>query len=417
MSYIKDYIELHNKHRIALVGANSQGKTYQLEQLSKARDLKGKFIFVESETKADENMKNSADGTTLIEWITELIGLDDLNKVIDETISKIKISNNSERINVELKNCVKSYKGLIEFSMTTNNNNESRYGSGERVLGQLIMIDNILNEDNNKYEFLIVDEPEAHLHPSLYYLISKTLNSISQRGIKVVIATHSQEILKYFVEDSDEIIMMKNFNTIPLKNVDYYYNLKKGLDLYEDDKLIMDSYKRIKNKDILYFKTIMMDGIYKALFSNIVILGEGIIEEELFNMYLADYYENYYDKNVCTIVTYGKEMMPWYIKILNDIGIKNLCIFDQDNEDSPKHAELNKYIRNEAKDTIEFVKSGKGNKDNNIESFLNISLENGDKAKYDISEIRYLYLNKDEKLSKLLNNINEKVNKISANEF
>lgn len=41
MSYIKDYIEKTNKSRVALVGANSQGKTYQLEQLSK--ELKGKL--------------------------------------------------------------------------------------------------------------------------------------------------------------------------------------------------------------------------------------------------------------------------------------------------------------------------------------------------------------------------------------
>lgn len=65
MSELKEYII--NKNRIALVGANSQGKTYQLEQLSKA--CNGKVIFVESETKSDENMKNSGEKTTLIEWI------------------------------------------------------------------------------------------------------------------------------------------------------------------------------------------------------------------------------------------------------------------------------------------------------------------------------------------------------------
>ena len=357
MSYLRNYFESPKKNRIALVGANSQGKTYQLEQLSKA--CTGKVIFVESETKSDENMKNSAEKTTLIEWITELIGLDDINAVIDNIISKMRISNSNERIFVELKNSVKSYKGIIEFVMKSNNNSKELAGSGERVLGQLIMIDNILDDNNSKYEYLIVDEPEAHLHPSLYYLIAKTLNNISHRGIKVAIATHSEEILKYFVEDSSEIIMMKDLNPIPLKNTDYYYHLKDGIACYEDEILMMESYKKIRDKDNLYFKTIMFDGIYKALFSNTVIIGEGVIEEELFNLYLNKYYENYYNKNVCSIISHGKEMIPWYISILNDIGINNICIYDCDNEDSPKHKYLNEYIENNAKKKIKITNSEK----------------------------------------------------------
>ena len=407
MSYLKNYFESPKKNRIALVGANSQGKTYQLDQLSKA--CSGKVIFVESETKSDENMKNSAEKTTLIEWITELIGLDDINAVIDGIISKIQISNSNERLSVELKNCVKSYKGLIEFSMQSNNNSEKKAGSGERVLGQLIMIDNILDDNNSKYEYLIVDEPEAHLHPSLYYLIAKTLNNISHRGIKVAIATHSEEILKYFAEDSSEIIMMKNLNPMPLKSTDYYYHLKDGIACYEDDTFMMESYKKIKDKDILYFKTIMFDGIYKALFSNTVIIGEGVVEEELFNLYLTKYFENYYNKNVCSIISHGKEMIPWYISILNDIGINNLCIYDCDNEDSPKHKYLNEYIENNAIKKIKIIASEK----NDLEHFLGIGIKDGNKGKYDISEIRYLYLNDDEKLIGLLNQINDSINELN----
>lgn len=407
MSYLKNYFESPKKNRIALVGANSQGKTYQLEQLSKS--CVGKVIFVESETKSDENMKNSAEKTTLIEWITELIGLDDINNVIDNIISEMSINNSNERISVELKNSVKSYKGLIEFSMKSNNNSKNLAGSGERVLGQLIMIDNILDGNNSKYEYLIVDEPEAHLHPSLYYLIAKTLNNISHRGIKVAIATHSEEILKYFVEDSTEIIIMKDLNPIPLKTIDYYYHLKDGIECYEEESLMMKSYKRIKDKDKLYFKTIMFDGIYKALFSNTVIIGEGVIEEELFNLYLNKYYDNYYNKNVCSIISYGKEMIPWYINILNDIGINNLCIYDCDKEDDQKHKFLNEYIENHANKKIKITANGK----NDLEHFLGIEFNDGDKGKYDISEIRYLYLNNNETLMGLLKQINDLVNELN----
>lgn len=407
MSYLKSYFDNYGKNRIALVGANSQGKTYQLEQLFKA--CSGKVIFVESETKSDENMKNSAEKTTLIEWITELVGLDDINTVIDNMITRLQISNSNERISVELKNCVKSYKGLIEFSTHSNNNSKGLAGSGEKVLGQLIMIDNILDGKKNKNEYLIVDEPEAHLHPSLYYLIAKTLNNISKRGIKVAIATHSEEILKYFVEDSSEIIMMKNLNLMPLKSTEYYYHLKDNIACYVDESLMMKSYEIIKDKDELYFKTIMFDGIYKALFSSNVIIGEGVIEGELFNLYLNKYYENYYSKNICSIISYGKEMIPWYVSILNDIGIKNLCIYDCDIEDNPKHQFLNNYIENNAIKKIRIS----ANEKNDLEHLLGICIKDRDKGKYDISEIRYLYLNEDKELMGLLKQINDLVDEMN----
>lgn len=399
--FLENYFNSSSKNRIALVGANSQGKTYQLEQLSKTN--KGKIIYVESETKSDENMKNSAESTTLIEWITELIGLDDLNKVIDNTITKLNIKNGNDMINVELKNCAKSYKGLIEFAMTTNSNDKKLSGSGEKVLGQLIMISNILNEDNNKYEYLIVDEPEAHLHPSLYYLIAKTLNIISHNGIKVVIATHSSEILQYFVEDSSEIVVMKKLEPIPLKKTESYYELKNQFRIYTDNNYMMKSFKRIREKDRLYFNTVILKEIYRSLFSNVVIIGEGVIEDELFKIYKNEYYKDYSECNVESIVVYGKDMIPWYISILKDIGIKTVCLFDTDNEDDCKHLEINNIIRELANKYYGFV----GNNKNNIESYLNIK-ENG-KGKDDIVELQYLYINNDKKLKEFLANINEMI--------
>lgn len=409
MSYIKDYIEKTNKSRVALVGANSQGKTYQLEQLSK--ELKGKIIFVESETKSDENMKNSSEGTTLIEWITYLIGIEKLNNTIDEIISDLNITSSNDRVNVSLKNSSKTYKGLIEFAVSSNNNSKNLAGSGEKVLGQLMMINNILteNNNNNKYEYLIVDEPEAHLHPSLYALISKTLKSISNIGIKVVIATHSYEILKYFVEDTNEIIRMENLEPKVLNDSEYYYNLKDKYTIYTDDNLYMDSYRRIKSKDKLYFNKIMLNQLFKSIFSNVVLIGEGIAEEEIFDMFINEYTENYYNYNVSYIIAHGKELMTWYSAILKEIGIKTICLYDQDNEDSLKHKEINDTIKAISSDYIDFYVSGKGYKDNKIENYLNINTEDSDKGKFIISELRNLYVNNNNTLFEVLDKINDKI--------
>lgn len=166
---------------------------------------------------------------------------------------------------------------------------------------------------------------------------------------------------------------------------------------------MMSSFKRIREKDRLYFNTVILKEIYRSLFSNIVIIGEGVIEEELFKIYKNEYYKDYSECNVESIVVYGKGMIPWYISILKDIGIKTVCLFDTDNEDDCKHLEINNNIRELANKYYGFV----GNNKNNIESYLNIK-ENG-KGKDDIVELQYLYINNDKKLKEFLTNINEMI--------
>ena len=52
---------------------------------------------------------------------------------------------------------------------------------------------NLLDKDT----FLFVDEPEAHLHPAWQVEMVAALFALSQKGVKVVIATHSADILKW----------------------------------------------------------------------------------------------------------------------------------------------------------------------------------------------------------------------------
>ena len=49
----------------------------------------------------------------------------------------------------------------------------------------------------NKNTFLFIDEPEAHLHPAWQVEMAKALFDLSKNGVKVVIATHSENIIKW----------------------------------------------------------------------------------------------------------------------------------------------------------------------------------------------------------------------------
>lgn len=54
--------------------------------------------------------------------------------------------------------------------------------------------------------FLFIDEPEVHLHPSWQVIFIQVLHELSKRGVHVVIASHSIDIMKAIenIMDSDE---------------------------------------------------------------------------------------------------------------------------------------------------------------------------------------------------------------------
>lgn len=49
----------------------------------------------------------------------------------------------------------------------------------------------------DKGTFLFIDDPEAHLHPAWQVVMAEALFNIAKQGAKVVIATHSPDILKW----------------------------------------------------------------------------------------------------------------------------------------------------------------------------------------------------------------------------
>ncbi|SFV60283.1 hypothetical protein MNB_SV-9-813 [hydrothermal vent metagenome] len=58
----------------------------------------------------------------------------------------------------------------------------------------------------NEGETLIVDEPELNLHPENQRKIARILSMIANRGVKVIVSTHSD----YFIREVNNLIMLKN---------------------------------------------------------------------------------------------------------------------------------------------------------------------------------------------------------------
>lgn len=399
---IKDYIVGSDISRLALVGTNSQGKTYALEQLSKDSEIRNCSICIWTEVKADENLKNSADGTTLVSWLNRLVDMSEIKSKIDEKISWFDFSsiNNDNFINVSLANNFSSYKGIIGAEITTSSNIYNKPGAGERFLGQLYLISKILEDNNDAfYKYLIVDEPERHLHPSLYMKMSMILNKISKQGIKVIISTHSSEILSYFVEDTNEIVKMRNGNPIFIPSKAYLINLRNKYNVYTEEKFKFSSFCKIEGYIDLYFENFILNVIYRCLFSEIVIIAEGYAEDEIMKLYKERYKSNYKLGTLEYSIVFGKCFFPWIISILKELQLKIIAMYDRDSYDD-KHENLNKIIQQLADEYIMI--------DPKIEEKLNLPTGT-DKVKLMIIELRKMYMENNDELEKILSLINEKV--------
>ena len=84
----------------------------------------------------------------------------------------------------------------------------------------LLIEKNILD----KGTFLFIDEPEAHLHPAWQVIMAEILFELARRGVKVVIATHSADIMQWIEvhiknHPNDEKLVALNQFPVSVKDV------------------------------------------------------------------------------------------------------------------------------------------------------------------------------------------------------
>lgn len=401
---LNDLIGSNNK--LALVGMNSQGKTNGLESLKKI--YKNECIFVANETKANESLKNSTDSSPLITWLERLLDLNKLKELIDKQIAEVDFSelNRENSVNVGLQNSTINYKGLISAKITTKSNEWGDPGSGETFYGQLMIIEKILEKGgSNPIKLLIIDEPETFLHPSLYINMCALLKKISV-AVKVVISTHSPEILKYFIDDLEEVIVVNNGKFKKLNSTDFYISLKDNIEIYKEGKGYTSTKESLLHFNS-YFDVFLKPIILESLFSKTVVIGEGVAESVLFECVKNKYNSDYKLASVNFVTLYGKDFIPLLILIFRDIGLNVFTIYDKD---SCKTDETTSYINN----YIEENSSVKIGFEEDIETTLGIEKNNKKYFKSIIvpNTIKTFYLEQNEKLFELIDNIKNKIDEI-----
>lgn len=115
----------------------------------------------------------------------EYIDISDFSEISDEIQNiisgKLDVSKNGDINYTDKEN------NVIPLSLTA-------MGISNIGLIDLLLRNNVIN----KGSFLIMDEPEVHLHPEWQVILAQLLYKIAKSGANIIIATHSLDFLKAF---------------------------------------------------------------------------------------------------------------------------------------------------------------------------------------------------------------------------
>lgn len=110
----------------------------------------------------------------------------------------------------------------------------------------LILLDTYIKHIAKKGDLLIIDEPELNLHPNLQILIAQMLARLVNSGVKILLTTHSDYILK---EINNLIMLSKDFNEKEQFMKKYKY-IKRDILSKDKVKVFVNQENTIKTVDI-----------------------------------------------------------------------------------------------------------------------------------------------------------------------
>lgn len=185
---------------------------------------------------------------------------------------------------------------------------------------------------------LILEEPEAHLHPLAQEWLSRKITQMSRDGLQIVLTTHSPAFVKILNMEGMVLVRKKDKATEV-----------KQISVAEFTKFCIDSgvsENKVNETNILPFYHVNSTReIMAGLFAKKVVLVEGYTESLSLPIYLFRSDLDVYNEGIAIIPVFGKGNLAKWWRFFNAYGIPTYIIFDNDNQDDKNEAKRKEFLQ------------------------------------------------------------------------
>lgn len=203
--------------------------------------------------------------------------------------------------------------------------------------------DYIKTKDKQKVNFLVIEEPESHMHPQMQYVFSnKLLEQYDEENLQGLITTHSSEIVRGTNIEKLRVVRQETLFNSKIYNLSIFINdVEKNYPKYDYNIKDIELIKDYKS----FYEVI---GISEIIFADCAILFEGDTERLYLKkiVSLTDYEK--LQKKYVAYIQVGNAYAYAFKDILEFLKIKSLIITDIDYDKDVKSKEeiMNSTISN-----------------------------------------------------------------------
>ena len=292
--------------------------------LSEGRySCQAQYISNKLEGKEDEQKKLIDAVRTINEVLLTVGDVEEIKDKCNEELKKIVGENMAQYISFAFNE--PSFLQLVADVKTIINDKHYRLnGLGFNNLIEIAIIMASKSFDKDGYHLLLIEEPEAHLHPILQRLLLAYIQEVARRkksNVQVIITTHSPTLASK--ADISNVCHVSKYGDLVTISPLFNFVNEEATD---DDVSFMNRKKKRKLERYL-------DSTRGELFfSRKVILVEGIAEAILLPV-IASLSNRDLDKCRVTIINCEGLNFDIFIPLLNRLNIKTAVLTDSDCED------------------------------------------------------------------------------------
>lgn len=203
------------------------------------------------------------------------------------------------------------------------------FGSGEQQTLLMAFVKAYMETFNSEDFILIIEEPEAHLHPIAQRWLKKYIYSMCESGIQVVISTHSPE----FIDPNNLQGLVKVYKENGITKVKQL----TATELCQKCIELGAPADKINTTNILpFYSACLYSEQLKGLFAQKILLVEGDTEALSLPFYFERAGYNLESNGVEIVKCQGKNNILKYYRFFKIYNYKCFCLFDGDEDKGKK---------------------------------------------------------------------------------